>query len=593
MAAFGQQSSTNAPPNPLVEVLVKKGVLTPDEVKQINQAATPEESNERIARVLLQKGVISAADYAQIAGKASEAAPAAASVQPAPVAAQPAASPSPAVEAVVAPQLEKPKAAAIIAAIAPIRALPVGGVKRESMTPAFKAGGVGVTPYGFIKATAVEDSSSPNGDDFPLPGFISDTGPDGAPEFHVKARATRLGVQFAWFDPSPKWAITGRVEMDFEGNFNRSDNRNISTMRSSNPSLRLAYARLDYSFNERNTFSALFGQDWTPFASSTLPNMLETTGCGVAFGSLYERSPQMRVGFTHKFTGIQIMPEFAITTPATGLTPSAAFVSQELGYGERQGPDSNRPDVEGRVVAQWQLDHAPGVAPAQIIVSGEQGKRTAIVLAAAVPTAYKATFANGATGSSHSTGWDFEAQLPTRYATLIGKFYSGADLRYFFANQLYSYFNDTTGLTNTSTVASEDGSSNIVFGTNADGVQVIAPERPLRVEGGFAQLGLPLSKLLKAHAGSRNAGWTLYAMYGIDQVKERDLNRLGTGGTRHYSTMAVGTLNYSMNKWIMFSLEESLYTTHANPEQPLPLFKGVPSREWNDVRTEFGPIFSF
>ena len=48
--------------------------------------------------------------------------------------------------------------------------------------------------------------------------------------------------------------------------------------------------------------------------------------------------------------------------------------------------------------------------------------------------------------------------------------------------------------------------------------------------------------------------------------------------------MAIGTLNYKLNKWTMFSFEESLFTTHANHEEPLPLFRGVPSREWNDVR---------
>jgi hypothetical protein len=583
--AWGQERPAATAPNPVVEVLVKKGILTPAEAKQIEQAATEQLANERIARILLDKGVISKAEFEQIAGKAPDAAAAAPE--------QKMASSQPPVAAIASQAQAAQKAPAIVAAIAPIRALPVGGVSREAINLAFKTNGVGITPYGFVKATAAEDSSSPDGDDFPLPGFIADSGPDGAPEFHVKARATRLGMQFAWFDPSPKWAITGKVEVDFEGNFNRSDNRNISSVRSSNPSLRLAFGRLDYNANSRNTLSALFGQDWTPFGSSTLPNMLETTGCGIGFGALWERTPQMRVGFTHKFSAMQIMPEFAITLPAEGVTPSAAFISQQLGYGERQGPDSNRPDVEGRLVAQWQLDHAAGVAPAQLIVSGEQGKRTAIVLAAAVPAAYKGTFAAGATGSSHSNGWDAEAQLPTRYATLTGKFYSGADLRYFFGGQLYSYFNDVAGLTNTATVASEDGSSNIVFGTNGDGLQVIAPERPLRTQGGFAQLGLPLSRLLKARAGSRNAGWTLYAMYGIDQAKTRDLNRLGASGTRRYSTMAVGTLNYSLDKWISFSAEQSLYTTHANPDQPLPLFKGVASREWNDIRTEFGPVFSF
>lgn len=581
-AASAQQSA----PNPLVDVLVKKGILSADDARSIAQASTPAEANERIAHALLVKGVLTPAEYAQATGKTAEAVTAPA----APAVAAPAAAP---VQTAAAPAQAHVEAPATVAAVTPIRSLPVGAVSRDATKPAIVANGVGITPYGLLKVTGVHDSSSPNGDDFPLPGFISDTGPDGAPEFHLKARATRLGMSFTFFDPNPRWSITGKVEFDFEGNFNRSDNRNLSSERSNNPSLRLAFARMDYRLSPNNTLSAVFGQDWTPFGSSTLPAMLETTGLGIGFGSLYERTPQMRVGFTHKFSGFQLMPEFAITMPAVGLTPSATYISQQLGYGERQGADSGRPDVEGRVVGQWQLDHAAGVAPAQIIVSGEQGRRTAIVAAASVPTAYKATFASGATGSSSTNGWTLEAQLPTRYATLIGKYYSGADLRYFFANQLYSYYNDETGLSNLATVASIDGSSNIVFGTTADGVQVIAPERPLRTEGGFAQLGLPLSRLLRARASGRNAGWVLYMLYGVDQVKTRDLNRLGSAGTRRYSTMAVGTLNYSLNKWVTFSLEQSLYTTHANPEQALPLFRGVSSREWNDVRTEFGPVISF
>jgi hypothetical protein len=478
----------------------------------------------------------------------------------------------------------------VIAAVTPVRVLPVEGVSGESRT---NASGASIVPYGALKATAVVDSSSPSGDDFPLPGFLSDTGPDGSPEFHLKARSSRVGLNLAWLDRNTKWSMTGKLEMDFEGNFNRSDNRNISSIRSSNPSLRLAWGRIDYRWNDRNAFSALFGQDWTPFGSSTLPSILETTSCGIGYGILYERTPQMRFGYTRKIGNITVMPEFALAMPAAGLVPAATSISQQLGYGERQGPDSNRPDLEGRLVAQWQMDRAPGVASAQIIFSAEHGRRTAIVPAASIPSEYQKTFARGATGSSDTYGWTAEAQLPTRYATLVGKFYSGAGLRYFFVNQLYSYFNDVAGLSNTVCLNSVDGSSTIVLGTNAAGQQVVAPERAIRTSGGWAQLGLPLSRILHADPSGRNAGWTLYALYSLDQAKTRDLVRLGASGNRRYSTMAVGTLNYQFNRWMTFSFEQSLYTTHANPELPLPLFKGVPSREWNDVREEFGPTFTF
>ncbi len=503
-----------------------------------------------------------------------------------------AAAPAPAPSASAA--VKPPAAAAVNAALTPLRTLPVGGVDHNDANPPLKINGVGLTPYGFIKVTGVEDSSSPGGDDFPLPGFLTDTGPDGAPEFHIKARSTRFGMNFDWYDPSAKWAITGKIEGDFEGNFNRSDNRNISSMRSSNPSIRLAWARLDYHPNSSNTVSALFGQDWTIFGASTLPNITEITGVGIGFGGLWERDPQMRFAYTHKFKSLAITPEIALDLPSSGLPPSAANISNELGYGERQGPDANRPEIQGRIVGQWQLDHATGVAPAQIIFSGFNGKRTATVLAAAIATsapAYASTFARGVVASSKQDGWDGEWQLPTRWFTLTGKVYSGADLRWFFGGQLYSFFNDTHGLTSTATVASMDGASNIVLGTTAGGQQVVAPERPVRASGGFAQLGLPLSRLFNANPSGRNSGWSILGLYGVDQAKTRDL--IQADGTRRYSTMAVGTLNYKMNKWTTFVFEQSLYTTHANPELTLPLFRGVHSREWNDIREEFGPTITF
>ena len=132
-----------------------------------------------------------------------------------------------------------------------------------------------------------------------------------------------------------------------------------------------------------------------------------------------------------------------------------------------------------------------------------------------------------------------------------------------------------------------------MLGTNAAGQQVVAPERPIRTSGGWAQLGLPLSRIFNANPSGRNAGWSLYALYSVDQAKTRDLMRLGAAGNRRFSTMAVGTLNYSLNRWVTFTFEHSIYSTHANPQLPLPLFKGIPTRVWHDVREEFGPTFTF
>src|ERR1700676_3782016 len=382
--------------------------------------------------------------------------------------------------------------------------------------------------------------------------------------------------------------------MDFEGNFNRSDNRNLSSIRSSNVGIRLAFGRVDYKFSNADTISALFGQDWTPFTSSTLPNILETTGVGIGFGVLWERAPQMRFGWTHNFGGFQLMPEIAVVLPAVGVVPSAANLSNQLGYGERQGPDSGSPQIEGRIVAQWQLDHAPGVAPAQIIFSFEEGNRTAIVLGSAVPAAFKAAFPTGATVSSPTNGWDGEWQLPTRWLTLIGKFYSGSDLRYYFAGQLFSNYNATGGFTNLASTTSIDGASTVFFGTNSAGVPFVVPQLPVRAKGGFTQLGLPLSRWFGHDPEGRHAGWSLYLMYGTDQANTDDLLKMSPGGSRSRSDMSVGTLNYKLNKWVSFSYEQSLYRTRANTSATaFPLFEGIHQHEWRDLRSEGGVIFSF
>jgi hypothetical protein len=616
--AQSQNASQNSA-TPLVRVLQAKGILTAEEVAQLSQASSASDADSRLAKLLLSKGIISQADYNQMLGDTPMVAasspnsgaaslvpavyhlPGSAAITPAvaPAVASAVASNAPAVTADSEQQQVPPSQTAsvsptTISAANPIRPLPVGGIKKGELKPAITVAGVGITPYGFLKATFVHDTSSPGGDDFPLPGFLGDTGPNGAPEFHVKARATRFGTNFEWGDRSANFTVTGKVEVDFEANFNRSDNRNLSSIRSSNLGIRLAYGRVDYKFSNANTFSALFGQDWTPFTSSTLPNILETTGVGIGFGVLWERAPQMRFGWTHNFGAFQLMPEIAVVLPAVGDVPSAANLSNQLGYGERQGPDSASPQLEGRLVGQWQLDHAPGVAPAELIVSFEEGNRTAIVLGAAVPTAYHAAFPQGATVSSPTNGVTFEWQLPSHWVTLVGKVYSGSDLRYYFGGQLFSNYNYTFGLKNTADALSIDGASTVVFGTNASGSAAIAPQLPVRARGGFAQLGFPISRWFGFDPEGRNSGWSLYAMYGTDQANTRDLIKAAPGGSRSRSDMTVGTLNYKLNKWVSFSFEESLYRTRANTAVPtLPLFLGLHQHEWRDLRSEGGAIFSF
>src|SRR5712664_3618611 len=58
-----QPAGNNSAVNPLVRVLRAKGILTDEEVAQLSQASSASDANQRLAKLLLVKGVISQADY--------------------------------------------------------------------------------------------------------------------------------------------------------------------------------------------------------------------------------------------------------------------------------------------------------------------------------------------------------------------------------------------------------------------------------------------------------------------------------------------------------------------------------------------------
>jgi hypothetical protein len=641
-------ASTPGSVSALLGLLVKKGVLAPSEATSIRDAAPGTEFQALIA-ALSRKGVIEASDLSALV--APPAAPSPAPVMTAPVVppaapAPPAAAQKPAgTSPQVPPQIPTgtlPAPPGVIPAVAPVRLLPIDPPAKDGLIPAFKLGPIKMTPYGFIKATTVHDTSNPRGDDFPVPGFLNaDTGPTTDPSWHIKARASRVGFNLEWPDASKKLTVTGRVEGDFEGNFSRADNRNVSSLRSNGFQLRLAWVRMDYKASENTDLFFQGGQDWALFGSSVLPNILETTFLAAYFGNVYERSPQMRMGLVQKLGGrrnFKFSPEFAIMMPSEGNVPvdvttcsvPASFapgtaatmtcsvsngLANQLGYGERQGSDANRLEYEGRAVLQWQLDTAPAVAPAQLVVSAFDSQRSAIVLASAIaaPAGSSATAAaqyasahaaypHGAIDSSNGYGFQVAAQLPTRWVTLSASAYRGADLRFMFGGELLSNYTNSTGLTNTISVNSVDASSSVVFGTNAAGQTVMAPQIAVRGYGGFVNLGFPLSRIFNAKPGSRNSGWTLYLNQGLDAVDHYDFVKakaIGASGAGPYrSTMSAATVLYKINNWCTIAYEQSLYSSYALPNAAgvytaNTSIRGIPSRTWRDLRTEFGPLFTF
>jgi hypothetical protein len=330
----------------------------------------------------------------------------------------------------------------------------------------------------------------------------------------------------------------------------------------------------------------------------------------------------MRLGFVQKLGGSRnwkLSPEFAVMMPSEGNLPADAVtcssaniaegtsctivngLGNQLGYAERQGADSARPEFESRVVLQFQLDKAPGVVPAQILWSGFYSTRQATVLGSAVPAPYKADFPRGVDNSSHGYGNQIAISLPTRWATLVASGYMGADLRFFFGGETASNYNQVAGLTGTANGFSVDRSSTVVFGLNAAGQPVVAPQESVRGYGGFIQAGFPISRWFNADPKGRNAGWQAYLEYGIDAANANDFRHFKpinaeSGGGPIKDTIKGVTVFYKMNPWVQFGFEESQYTGYALPNTKgvcTTKIAGLPNCTSTDWRSEFGPVFTF
>jgi hypothetical protein len=129
---------------------------------------------------------------------------------------------------------------------------------------------------------------------------------------------------------------------------------------------------------------------------------------------------------------------------------------------------------------------------------------------------------------------------------------------------------------------------------------VVAPERPIRSFGGFVNLGLPVSRWFNANPQGRNAGWQVYLHAGKDQVVHGDLVDAGASPAANILSplpllmgkVAAVTVYYKINRWATFGFEQSIYSSRLAPGLDYSI-AGVPSNEWQDHRSEFGPIFTF
>src|SRR5437773_3401782 len=625
-----QQTEFKPAVNPLVRVLQAKGILTADDVAQITQASSANDADQRLAKLLLMKGVITQADYDQTVGtpgltNASSAAAssptAVAAVYHVPInkgTSSGSLSSRPVDQGAAAPP-------AVIPAVAPLRVLPIDVPKQGGLIPDIKLGsGANMKLYGFFKASAVSDTASSGGpnfgsQDFPLPLMIGgDTGPTGDPQVHIKARAFRIGSQFEWVPKDSSIVVTGRVEADYEGDFTNQNSVNISSARNGQFRTRLAWARLDTKMGGSLPWFAEFGQDWTLY-SSTLPSLFETTGTAIGMGSLWERAPMFRTGVQFHSGDLKVQPEFAIVLPVAGT--SALTDEQRARFGDRAGAESNQPALESRIVFQFPLSHSwQGVVPAQVIVSGHHAEINEIIPFGNLPT----TVIPGAAGCATATCsirdffprglqldhpqniWTAEAQLPTPWVTFTGKYYQGGDLRFPFGGQLNDVFNDLNGaVTIPTTVAAAVtalDSRTVLFGCagatgagatfNCNGNPVVAQTfRPVQGLGGFLEASCPLSRIFNFSSEGYNSGWVLHFSYGTDRARAQDVRRSGANGLAR-TDLDSASLTYRLNKWVTFVQETSYINTRA-ANHGGKIFRGIPATQAHSWRNEFGTIFTF
>ena len=643
---FAQQQGDHQAMPPLIQLLQSKGILTADEAAQLGQAGTADEMNDRLGRLLVQKGLISPEDYSRTV---------AASVTPASnngaaggnlvnaVVRVPTRYPSVAggVGAVGYAEAPPSEGPAVIPAVSPVRVLPIDLPKQGGLVPDLRLGsGANMKIYGFFKASAIEDTASSGGptfgaNDFDLPLLLGDTGPTSDHQFHVKARSFRIGSQFEWVPKNSDLVITGRLETDYEGDYTNVNNRNVSSVRNSQLSLRLAWVRLDTHMGGLPVF-AEFGQDWTLLGSSTMPSIFETTQLGAFFGNIYERAPQFKIGAQFGHGSFKVEPDFAIQLPvaATG----ALTDEQRARFGDRVGAESNTPAVEGRVVFQFPL-HSSWAAtpPAQIIFSGHHATMTEIVPFANIPTtpvpgaagcavqasiigcAIREFFPTGLQRDTPQNIWTAEVQLPTPFVTIAGKYHRGADLRFFFGGQTNDIFTDLgAGVSQIPVGAGAAGiiaapvtsfaGRQISFGCagatgagstfNCNGNPIIASTvQPIRGQGGWIEASFPLSRIFHADPEGHNTGWILHFLAGTDQAVARDVIRpAGTGGTGGNSLLRTdydtGSLTYRLNKWVTFVNETTWYETRT-AHGVKKLFSGHDVTVAHDWRNEFGTVFTF
>ena len=188
------------------------------------------------------------------------------------------------------------------------------------------------------------------------------------------------------------------------------------------------------------------------------------------------------------------------------------------------------------------------------------------------PANLQGCFPRGVDNNSNGYGNQVAVSLPTRWATVVASGYMGADLRFMFAGQLLSNYNQAAGLTQ----QGERPLGGWLF--NRGLWNQLPPAMPwLHHKRQYAATADSSRLASPSRAGSmlipkgRNAGWQAYYEYGIDAANANDFRyakaiSAEAGGGPIRSELNAITVFYKMNPWVQFGFEESHYASYAVPE---------------------------
>jgi hypothetical protein len=284
--AAGEDASTL-----LARMLLDKGAITAAEFTTI-EAASAQDRVGRLATILQAKGVLSNTELAQITGENRGATevrfiPAVYSAAPAPVAAAPVQAPT---------------------------------VKAAEAPPVTSGSKFPVTVYGTLLFNAFYDTALTNIQDIPL--LAAKQGSDvlgNDKSLGMTARQSRFGLRYQGGQVAGA-KLSGQVEMDFLGGKAAFGNGiNMDLLR-----LRLAFGRLDWT-----NFALEAGQDWSVFAPLN-PTSLASFAIPAMSGSgnPWIRSPQFRAELHGSLTGENVaLLQVAATDPDVGDYQTAQFLS--------------------------------------------------------------------------------------------------------------------------------------------------------------------------------------------------------------------------------------------------------------------------